>query len=292
MTWPEGAVIGAARPPIVRNRSVSPDYFRVLEIPLVKGRYFTEHDDSSSSNVMLVNESFARKYFPDGRVIGRHVTYSSLHVTCEIVGVVADVRPQMTDSTARPEMYFPYMQRSRHEMTLVIRSLLSPAVLAREIRKEIQAIDPEQPMNHVQTMEEVMSGVLSRPRSITSLLVFFSAAALVLAGIGIYGVLSFTVAQRNREIGIRLALGAQVPQIRTLVMRQSLKLVAAGLAVGIPASLALTRFSSALLFGITPADPITIAAVVLIVFLVGAAASYLPARYATRVDPMRVLQSQ
>jgi predicted permease len=292
MTWPEGAVVRATTPLIVRNRSISPDYFRVLGIPLVAGRQFTEADDASSPNVMLVNQSFARNHFPDGRAIGRRVTYSSLHVTCQIVGVVADVRPRMTDAAAQPEMYFPYMQRSRHEMSLVVRSRLTPGVLERAIRGELRAVDPEQPLYAVQTMEEVMDGVLSRPRSTTSIVAFFSVAALLLAAIGIYGVLSFSVAQRSREIGIRMALGAQVPQIRALVVRQSLKLVAAGIAVGIPAALLLARFSSTLLFGIAPAAPATIGAVVTIVLSVGWIAAYLPARHATRIDPLGALRSQ
>ena len=220
------------------------------------------------------------------------MTYSSLHVTCEIVGVVADVRPRMTDAAAQPEMYFPYMQRSRHEMSLVLRSHLAPAALERTIRGELRAIDAEQPLYAVQTMEEVMSGVLSQPRSTTSIVAFLSAAALLLAAIGIYGVLSFGVAQRSREIGIRLALGARTGQIRALVVGQSMKLVTAGIAIGIPASLGLARFFSTLLFGITPADPVTMGAVVAIVLAVGWMAAYLPARHATRIDPVRALRSQ
>jgi putative ABC transport system permease protein len=292
MTWPEGALVDAAKPPIVRNRSVSPEYFYVLGVRLIAGRQLTEADSASSQKVMLVNESFARTYFPDERAIGRRVTYSSLHVTCEIVGVVADVRPRMTDAAAQPEMYFPYMQRSRHEMSLVLRSHLAPAALERTIRGELRAIDAEQPLYAVQTMEEVMSGVLSQPRSTTSIVAFLSAAALLLAAIGIYGVLSFGVAQRSREIGIRLALGARTGQIRALVVGQSMKLVTAGIAIGIPASLGLARFFSTLLFGITPADPVTMGAVVAIVLAVGWMAAYLPARHATRIDPVRALRSQ
>ena len=292
MTWPEGANVDPVKPPIARNRSVSPEYFRVLGIPISAGRQFTEADNAASGNVMLVNESFARKYFPDGNVIGRHVIYSSLHSTCQIIGVVADVRPRMTDEAAQPEMYFPYMQRSRHEMSLVLRSRLAPATLERAIRGELRAIDAEQPLYAVQSMEEVMSGVLSRPRSTTSLFGLFSIAALFLAAIGVYGVLSFSVAQRSHEIGIRMALGAQIQQIRALVVGQSMKLVAAGIVIGIPASLVLARFFSTLLFGITAADPMTMGAVATIVLAVGWIAAYLPARRATRVDPGRALRSQ
>ena len=291
MTWPEGALMDPAKPPIVRNRSISPDYFRVLGIPLIAGRQFTEVDDAGSPNVMLVNESFARKYYPNGVAIGRRVTYSSLHVTCQIVGIVADVRPRMIDASAQPEMYFPYMQRSRHEMSLVLRSRIAPAALEQAMRREMRKIDPEQPLYNLQTMEEVMGGVLSRPHSTTSLVGFFSGAALVLAAIGIYGVLSFSVVRRTREIGVRLALGAPIPQIRALVVRQSMKLIAAGVVFGIPVSLVLSRYFRTLLFGITPADPMTMFAVVIVVVATGWIAAYLPSRRATRIDPVRALRT-
>ena len=292
MTWPEGSRIGGPNPPIVRNRSVSPGYFQALGIPAIEGRQLTARDNASSAKVMLVNQAFVRTFFPDGRALGRHVTYSSEHVTCEIVGVVADVRPRMTDAAAQPEMYFPYMQRSRHEISLVIRSTLTAAALARAIRRELGTVDPDQSLYDVATMEDVMSGVLDRPRSTMSLVALFSAAALALVAIGIYGVLSFTVARRRREIGIRLALGAQDYQIRSLVVRQSIILIAWGIAAGVPAALALSRFASTLLFGISPADPATIGAVIGIAGCVGMVAAYLPARRATKVDPVTALAAE
>jgi putative ABC transport system permease protein len=292
MTWPEGALIDAHHPPIVRNRNVSPDYFRVLGIPLVAGRAFSQADNALSGKVMLVNESFARTYFPAGQAIGRHVTYTSEHATAEIVGVVGDVRPRMIDAAAQPEMYFPSMQRSRHEMTLVVRSSLSLAVLERAMRNELRELDSEQALYDVQTMGEVVSSVLSRPRSTTWMVGCFSLAALVLAAIGIYGVLSFTVSRRSREIGIRMALGAQTTQIRAMVLGQSIKVVAAGIATGIGVSLAAARFSSTLLFGVAPGDPLTILLVAIVVLGVGWLAAFFPARRAARVDPMRALQSE
>jgi predicted permease len=292
MTWPEGVLIDPARPPITRNRSVSPGYFRALDIPLIAGRQLTEADDARSPNVMLVNESFARKYYPDGRAIGRHVTYSSLHVRCQIVGVVADVRPRMIDAAAQPEMYFPYMQRSRHEMSMVIRSRVSLATLEQAVRRELRRIDPEQPLYNVQTMEEVMSDGLSRPRSTTSLISFFSVAALALAAVGIYGVLSFTVTLRTREIGIRMALGAKIPQIKRLVIHQCMKLIGLGIGIGIPVALLLSRFFSTLLFGISATEPLTVGAVLVIVATVEWIAAYLPARRAARIDPAQTLRAE
>jgi putative ABC transport system permease protein len=292
MAWPEGTPVDDTMSPGIRNRVVSPGYFRVLGIPVLAGREFAETDGASSPKVMLVNESFVRRYFPDGHAVGRHVTYSTLHVTGEIAGIVADVRPAMTEAAPRPEMFFPYMQRPRHQMSLVLRSHLALGALERTIRGELARIDPEQPLYNVRTMEEVMSGVLSRPRSTASIVGFFSAAALLLAAIGIYGVLAFSVAQRSREIGIRLALGAPARQIGALVVGQSMKLIAAGIAIGVPLALALARFFSTMLFGIAPADPATMAAVALLVVVVGWTAAYLPARQATRVDPARALRSQ
>jgi predicted permease len=291
MTWPEGGPIDAKHPPIVKNRNISPDYFRVLGIPLVAGRGFSQADDATAPKVMLVNESFARTYYPAGQAIGRRVTYTSEHVTAQIVGIVADVRPRMIDAAPQPEMYFPYMQRSRHEMALVLRSSLPLAVLERAMRKELSALDPEQALYDVRTMDEVMSDVLSRPRFTTSMVAFFSAAALLLAAIGIYGVLSFTVSRRSREIAIRLALGAQTGEIRAMVVGYSLKVVAVGIAIGIPLSLGLARFSATLLFGVTSGDPLTMVLVASVVLGVGWLAAFLPARRAARVDPMRALQS-
>jgi len=174
----------------------------------------------------------------------------------------------------------------------VLRSRLAPGVLERQLRGELRGIDAEQPLYEVQSMEEVMSGVLSRPRSTASMAAFLSAAALLLAAIGIYGVLSYSVAQRMHEIGIRLVLGAPMAQIRGLVVRQSMKLLAAGIAIGMPASLGLARFSATPLFGITPADPATMGAVAAVVLAVGWLAAYLPARHATRNDPVRALRLQ
>jgi putative ABC transport system permease protein len=292
MTWPEGAPIDPNHPPIVKNRNVSPDYFRVLGIPVVAGRGFTDADNATTPNVMLVNESFARRYFPGDQVLGRHVTYTSEHVTSQIIGVVADVRPRMTDAEPQPEMYFPYMQRSRHEMTIVLRARLPLATLERMMRSELHGVDPELPLYNVQTMDEVVSGVLKQPRSTMSIVAFFSAAALLLAAIGIYGVLSFTVSRRVREIGIRMALGAEAGDIRGMVVRQSLRMVLAGIALGIPASLALARFSSTLLFGISAGDPATVILVVGVISVVAWLAAYLPARRAARISPVQALQSE
>lgn len=291
MTWPEGAGIDPNHPPVVKNRNISPEYFGALGIPVIAGRAFTEADDALSPKVMMVNESFARTYFPGGGALGRQVTYTSEHVTARITGIVADLRPRMIDAAAQPEMYFPYMQRPRHEMTLVLRSSLPLGAAERAIRNELRAVDPEQPLYDVRTMDEVVRTVLSRPRSTTSMVAFLSVGALALAAVGIFGVLSFTVAQRRREIGIRMALGAGNSQIRAMVVRQGMLVVAAGTAVGIPASLAAARLSRTLLFGVSPGDPLTMVAVAAVVLGVGWLAAIIPARHAARIDPLRALQS-
>jgi predicted permease len=291
-TQPEGYPDIGPASPIVKNRTVSPDYFRALGIPRSNGRSFTSADTATSPRVMIVNESFAGKYFPDGRILGRHVTYSMNRVNCEIVGVVADVRRDMGAAGAEPEMYLPFTQHPRETMTLVVRSALDPSSIAAATGREVRAIDPDQPIYQVGTFDDVLSTVLTRPRSITSIVGFFSVAALVLAAVGIYGVLSYSVAQRRREMSIRMALGAEPRQIRILVLAHSLRLVGAGVVIGVPSALALGGLSSSLLFGIKAADPTTMAAAVLLILLVGVAAAYLPARRAARVDPMRALQSE
>ena len=292
MTWPEGAEVDPAHPPVVKNRNVSPEYFPVLGIPVIAGRGFSRADTASSEKVMLVNESFARIYFPGQQALGHRVTYTSEHATARIVGIVADVRPRMIDAAAQPEMYFPYMQRPRHEMTIVVRTSLPPATVERAMRNELRSVDPEQALYDVETMREVVSSVLSRPRSTSAMVAFFSVAALLLAAIGIYGVLSFAVSRRNREIGVRLALGAQPSRIRAMVLAQSLKVVVAGIAIGVPVSFALARLFSTQLLGVKPNDPLTFGVVILVVLAVGWLAAFLPARRAARLDPMRTLQAE
>ena len=209
----------------------------------------------------------------------------------EIVGVVADTRDLGMEAEPPPQMYVPYAQSPSRDMSLVLRaSGGGAAAQVRALRRELAAIDPEQPVSNVRTMEDLLSGAVARPRFNSLLLSCFAGIALALAVVGIYGVMSYSVTQRTREFGIRMALGAQVADVRRMVLRRGASLCAAGLALGLAGSLALTRPLSSLLFGVTPTDPISFLGASILLAGVALLACYLPARRATRVDPMNALR--
>ena len=286
----EGAPDLGPRNPGVGGRSISPDYLRALGIPLLRGRYFTERDNISAPRVMLVNESFARRFFLGQDPIGKHVTYSADRIQCEIVGVVRDVR-HLRSARAEQEIYLPLVQRPFLVAALVARSTGDPRVVEAAIRHQVQETDPEQATAMPRTFQQVIEARLEEPYTNASLVLVFAAAALSLAAIGIYGVMAYTVTRRRREIGIRMALGAPADHVRAMVIRQSMRLVFAGVAAGIPISIALGRLYSNLLFGVKPTDPRTFITVVAILTAVALAASYAPARRASEVDPIVVLRA-
>ncbi|HEY2017578.1 MAG TPA: ADOP family duplicated permease, partial [Bryobacteraceae bacterium] len=276
--------------PGVRGRSVSPGYFGTLGIPLLRGRLFSTHDSVSSARVMIVNEAFARQFFPGQDAVGRHVTYSTDRIVCEIVGVVHDVRLLM-QAEIEPTIYLPLAQRPWLVARLLVRTD-SPAATMAAIRKEIQAVDPDQAVAHAELMEEAVTRTLGQPRTIMYAVIVFGAVALLLAAIGIYGVTMYTVAQRAREIGIRMALGATTANVRALVFRQSLRVLAMGLLTGVPLSLALSRVYASLLFEMRPADPATLAVVTATLGIVALAASCFPAIQAAGIDTLASLRAE
>jgi putative ABC transport system permease protein len=275
-----------------RGRSITPDYLQVLGIPLVHGRGFTARDNASSPPVMLVNESFARRFFPGRDPIGRRVTYSTDRITCEIVGVVRDVRSSLQNAQSNEEVYLPLTQRPWLVARLVVRLAGNSAGAAAGIRRAVQAVDPDQAVASLEPLDRFMERSLEQPRMTMSLVLVFAGTALLLAAVGIYGVMAYTVAQRAREIGIRMALGARTTDVRSMVIRQSMQLVLAGVAVGIPFAVLLGRLYTILLFGVNAADPANFAGVIAILSAVALAASYVPAVRATRVDPIVVLRSE
>jgi putative ABC transport system permease protein len=275
-----------------RGRSISPDYLQVLGIPLVRGRGFTTRDNGSSPRVMLVNESFARRYFPGQDPIGKHVTYSTDRITCEIVGVVRDVRSSLQNAQSNEEMYLPLTQRPWLVARLVVRLAGNPAGAAAWIRRAVQAVDRDQAVASIEPFDRFMERSLEQPRMTMLLVLAFAATALLLAAVGIYGVMAYSVAQRAREIGIRIVLGARSGDVRSMVIRQSMQLVLAGVAVGIPIAVVLGRFYASLLFGLKAADPANFMGVIAILAAVALASSYVPAVRATRVDPIVVLRSE
>ena len=274
--------------------SAGPGYFRTMGIPLVAGRDFTEHDDLKSAPVIIVNEALAKKFFPNGDAIGKHITPSFSSTggpnTREIVGIVGDVKHQGLRSNPVPEFYFAQAQMPVTSITLVVRTSGDPHTLVTAVRKEVQALDANAPVYGVLTVEEYMSRSVSSTRFNMTLLAAFAAVALVMTAVGLYGVISFSVSQSTREIGIRLALGAQSQDVLRMIMGQGMILTLAGVLVGLAAAYGLTRVMTGLLFGVMATDTATFAGVPILLTTVAALACYIPARRATKVDPLVALR--
>lgn len=273
-------------------RTVTPEYFRTMHIRLRQGRHFAAQDTAQAPGVAIVNEDLARRYFPNEDPLGQRISLGGPDGSTwrTIVGIVGGVHHMQLDAPIPAELYVPYSQWPQASATLVVRTVSDPAQIAGAIRAQIRAVDKDQPVGVVRTMEQVVWESVAPRRAVVVLLSAFSALALVLAAAGIYGVVSYSVAQRRHEVGIRLALGAQPREVLRLMLRQGLTLCLGGVALGTLAALGLTHLLSGLLFGVTATDPWTFAAVAL--FLIGVAllASYLPARAATRVDPVVTLR--
>ncbi|HVF44359.1 MAG TPA: ABC transporter permease [Pyrinomonadaceae bacterium] len=273
-------------------RVVSPEYFDVMGVRLVRGQLFTARDREGSPAVAVVNEAMARRYWPGEDPIGKRVNLGNPETSPwrMIVGVVRDVRHDGLDKEPYPQMYSPAAQFPRRGMTLVARASADPASLVPAIRRELSSLDKDLPLYNVRTMEQVLSDSVSRRRFQMLLIAAFAFVGLLLAAVGTYGVISYSVAQRRHEIGVRMALGARAPDILRLVLGQGLGLALAGVGIGLAAAFALTRVMSSLLYGVSATDPLTFAAVSLALLCVAAAACLVPARRATRVDPMEALR--
>jgi putative ABC transport system permease protein len=270
-------------------------YFDSMHIALRRGRWFTEREQHELSNVVIVNEALARQYFADQDPIGQRliISMTAAPEPSRIVGVVADVRyGDLTAATIRPMSYWPHPQLPYPGMTLTVRAVANPLGLATAIEREIQSLDKDQPVADVRTMEQWMSRAMARERFSSTLLTAFAGLALLLAAIGIYGVMSYAVSQRQSEIGVRLALGAEPHRIRQMVLSAGLKLVVAGLTIGLVAGLLLSRVLTGLLYKIPLADPATLASATLLLAAVATVAIYLPARRASRLNPIVALRAE
>jgi putative ABC transport system permease protein len=278
--------------PGAQVRAVTPSYFATMGIPLRSGRTLTERDTRDKPPVVVINEAMARRYWPGGNPIGEYVALANAALSrkLQIVGVAGDVKQFGLAASPEPEMYISYFQEPRRFINLVVRSTVDPSSLAGAIRGEIKAVDPEQPVFDIRTMEQVLADSIQRRWIIMLLLVAFAVSALILSALGVYGVLSSFVNQRQGELGIRMALGATQNGVRRLVIREGLTPVLAGVAIGLAAALALTRLMSSLLYGVSAADPVTMLAVSGVLTAVALLASYIPARRATKVDPMVALR--
>jgi len=273
---------------------VSAGYFKTMSIPVRAGRDFTAQDSASSQGVIVVNETAARTFWPRGDALGKQITVpgEGPKGALTVVGVTGDVRQTSLGRAPQPEIFLNYAQPGPAWpwLVLVIRTTGDPAVLSGAIRSLAQSVDRDVPLTQVRTMDDVLSGTLAQPRVYTLLLGFFAALALVLAAVGLYGVVSYTVTQRLHELGIRMALGAERRDVVRLVLRQGLGLTLAGTVIGLAGGLAVTQLLTRALPGVQPGDPVMFAAIVLLLIGVALTASYLPARRGSRVDPVVTLR--
>jgi putative ABC transport system permease protein len=280
--------------PLVEFRVVSEDYFQTANIPLLRGRVFSKQEGDDNQPVVVINESMAKQIWPGEDPIGKRLADET---QATVIGVVGDVKNYGLVRQTAPEMYAPYTLKAfwpdmRWNMRLLVRSVLDGSNIGAAVRREVQTVDPAQPIYGVQTMDLVIENTVQDKSLNTTLLTIFAGVSLLLAVIGVYGVMSYTVAQHTREIGIRMALGARPRTILKLIVGRGLALVSAGVAIGVLASFGLTRFIENLLFGVRPADPLTFVTIVLLLGFVALLACLIPARRAMRVNPIVALRHQ
>ena len=271
-------------------RQVTPGFLPAMGIPLVRGRWFNDHDNSASAGVLVVNEAFVKRFFPNDDVVGKRLQLINEKSTREIVGVVADIHHVALSEPTWAEMYAPYAQFAPPTMNLVVRAAANPLSLAAALQAEVIAVDKDITISAVTSLDDVVGASVAEPRFSSELIGAFAGLALLLAAVGLYGVMAYSVTQRRTEIGIRMALGATREDVLLLVLRRGSALALVGLAIGLVASLAAGHLLSSLLFAVTPKDPETLVGVSVLLIAVGLLACYIPARRAAKVDPMVALR--
>jgi putative ABC transport system permease protein len=271
-------------------RMATPGYFEAMKMPLVRGRFIDDHDLPGAPGAMVINETMARRYFDGQDPIGRVV--QNPHGKAQVVGIVGDVKHYGLDRAPRAELFMPAWQQPLNGMALVVRTTSDPASFVDAVRRTIQMVDAEEPIFDASTMVDVVARSVFLPRISMLLLIAFGGCALLLAAVGIYGVVSYSVAERTREIGVRMALGADAPAMLTLVLRRSMGLVLVGTVCGLAAAALATRVMATLLYQVNPMDPLVLATVSAVLAGIGLIASVIPARRATRVDPLIALRSE
>jgi predicted permease len=274
-------------------RWITPDYFKTLGIQLLRGRVLTEADVEGQPRIVVIDEAMARQFFPDEDPLGKRIViYWRDRIPREIVGVVGNVRQTSLAEDAGPHIYIPYSQTPLNYATLLVRTTGDPLSLAAAVKREVLAVDRDQPVYAVQTMEQIIDNSVAERRFQMTLLGLFAGVALMLAAMGIYGVMAYTVTQRTPEIGIRIALGAQGGDVLRLVIGQGMKLASGGILIGLLASLGLTQLMKTLLYGVSATDPLTFASIVVLLTFVAVLACWIPARRATKVDPLVALRHE
>jgi predicted permease len=277
--------------PRIHPRIVTPEYFQAMGIPLLGGRLLTEQDDGNAPLVALINQTAAQRYWPGQNPLGQRVQIGGGAPWREVVGIVGDVKHQGLDKELNPEVYSAWAQAAPRNGNLVVRGK-NVASLVPALRSQVRELDKELPLSNLRLLEEVVERSIAAPRSYTLLLAFFAGIALALAAVGIYGVMAYGVAQRTHEIGVRMALGAQKRDVLKLVVRQGMRLALLGVAIGLVAAWALTRLLKGLLFEVNATDPLTFGVIVLLLASVAWLACWLPARRATKVDPLIALRCE
>jgi putative ABC transport system permease protein len=289
----EGRDFRGSDPPLVEASTVSPGYFHLLGIPLIHGRIFTDQDNENAPEVAIVNEAFARTWWPNDNPVGKRVKISGLNTATSwttVVGVIADARTESLEDAHVPQVYSCLLQQTHDELALFLRGRLEPARIPDEARVAVQSINPDLPVFGAMTLPGVVSGSLSQRRFSMEMVLIFALTALMLAAIGIYGTISYLVNERSHEIGIRLALGATRGTILQMILRQGLELAIAGAALGLVGALIVSHLMTGLLYGVSPTDPLTFIGVTLVLTAAALTASYIPAMRAMRVDPLVALR--
>jgi putative ABC transport system permease protein len=289
----EGGDLQSDHSTVVERSSVSPDYFHLLGIPLLRGRLFNELDNDNTPQVAVINQAMAQTYWPNDDPVGKRfkaVKAGASWIT--VVGVIANARTQSLVRGEVPQVYLDLYQTGARRLAILLRGHFHTAAIADEVREQVQSLDPTLPVYDTQTLNETVAASLSQRRFSMEMVGLFALTALLLAGLGIYGVISYLVSERTHEIGIRLALGASRSNILRMVLRQGLGLVLVGAAVGLVCALIVSHLMASLLYGVRPTDPLTFAGVALLLIGVALLACYIPARCATRVDPIQALREQ
>jgi putative ABC transport system permease protein len=290
------AVIGRPLPPaserpLAIRHLISPGRFALLGIPIVAGRDFDEHDGPAGQQVIIINQAMAKQLFPNDSPLGHTLVTGMMGLEAVIVGVVADSHTASLTAPPAPEMFYPVLQRPEQFTGILIRTETDPAALARSVRAAVADVDPAVALTNPGTMQQIVDQSMAGRKLTLSLLIAFAGLALLLASLGVYSVMAYSVAQRNAEIGVRMALGASAGTVQKMVLRHGMTLAGVGLAIGLAAALAVTRLMTTLLFDVGASDPLVYLSIGLLLSAVAALACWLPSRRAARVDPVRALEA-